>query len=288
MNFKTCSRWIIGLVAIFLISSCRGQRANHADSAWFLQENLSNIGIIVLNFQTLQLQRAYLSVKTPCDELHLPVDDRQLTLRASGLFNAVRRDWTRRIIEDEEGVREELAFEVTHKNDLAVLELPPADFGGFAVAHRCSGLVVYAGSIVWGGTGQQLYPATPIDPGALKRTWRHQAPPPEQLDVMIGPYARGTEEDGLAAWQSIQNLNFVQDLMSGPYSVLVYLYPRSVGVFSPVNANWVIFVHRNPALEQESRSGPTLTPLTTQLSPTPTASTFLSPLQVSPLPTPTP
>ncbi len=242
---------------------------------------MSNIGIIVLDFQTLQLQRAYLSVQTPCDELNLPVDDEELALRAGGLFSAVRRDWPRRILEDEEGVREELAFETSHKGDLALLELLPGDFGGFAVLHRCSGLVVYAGSIVWMGTGQQLYPAMPIDPGALKRTWRHQVPPPEQIDVMIGPYARGAEAEGLAAWRSIQNLNFVQDLASGPYSVLVYLYPRSVGAFAPAHANWVIFVHRHPVLEPNVRLASTPTPRANQLWPTPT-----TPIHRSPLPTP--
>jgi hypothetical protein len=130
---------------------------------------------------------------------------------------------------------------------LAVLEIPPGDFGGFAVLNRCSGLVIFAGSILWMGKGEQFFPANPINPGLLahKKTSINS---PQRVDVIFGPYVGLVEkESALSAWDSIQDLNIVQDLAVSPYDVLVYLYPRTVGMFNPADAEWVIFLQRKPA-----------------------------------------
>ncbi len=290
MRIQAISRLLIALTLMVFVSACREARiklnmASNSNPAWLIREDMTNIGIIVLDFQTLQLKRAYFNVQTPCSEVRPPVDDAELKSRAGGLFNAVGKYWSRRIVKDENGVREELDFEVSYKGDLAVLEMEPGDFGGFAVSHRCSGLVLYAGSIVWSGTGRQLYPAISIPPNALKRAPSRRAPTPERIDVVSVPYAN--EDEGIAAWKSIQDLNFVQDMAHGPYSVLVYLYPRSVGVFAPSNADWVIFVHRSPAKNSEPRDVSTSTPTSTQPTLTPTRFVLSSPLS-SPLRTPGP
>jgi hypothetical protein len=41
------------------------------------------------------------------------------------------------------------------------------------------------------------------------------------------------EKSGLAAWHAVQDLNLVQELAASPYDVLVYLYPKAVGLFDP-------------------------------------------------------
>ena len=214
---------------------------------WFINPSQSNIGIFVLDYQTLAFRAAYFTKQEPCGSNRQPVSEEELQERAGGLFNAVGKNWSRRVITDDKGNEQsELAFKTTLAGDLAVLDLPPGDFGGFAVLHRCSGLVIYAGSILYMGKGEQLFPANPINPDVLthKKTSINS---PQRVDVIFGPYVGHIEkESGLSAWNSIQDLNFVQDLAVSPYDVLVYLYPRTVGVFNPDDAEWVIFVQRKP------------------------------------------
>ena len=189
---------------------------------------------------------AYFTRQEPCGPGHPEVSEEILRERAGGIFNAVGQYWPRRVITDDEGEREELDFSTKIVGDLAILEIPPGDFGGFAVLHRCSGLVLYAGSIVWSGTGEQFYPAEPIRADALLRQ-KKPVSSPKKMDIIIGPDVYSVEnERGIDAWNSVQDLNIVQDLAASPYEVLIYLYPRTVGEFNAANASWVVFVQRNP------------------------------------------
>ena len=215
-------------------------------AAWFIDPYLSNIAIIVLDYQTLQFKAAYFTRQEPCRSQRQPVSDEELKRRAGGIFDAVGKYWTHRVITDQGTTREELAFQTRFAGDLAILEIEPTDFGGFAVSHRCSGAVIFAGSIIWAGMGKQFYPVNPIASDALIR---HMSPitSPQRIDITNGPAAPPADEkSGLAAWNAVQDLNITQELAALPYDVLVYLYPRRVGVFDPNSAEWVIFVQRNP------------------------------------------
>ncbi|MFQ5856047.1 MAG: hypothetical protein ACE5LU_10425 [Anaerolineae bacterium] len=209
---------------------------------WYVDPYSSNIAIIALDYQTLRLKNAYFTRQVPCDGRHPPVDDEELRWRASGLFAATGR-WVADFMDEQPCPIEKVNFHISRVGDFVVLYEPAVDFGGVAVSHPCSGLVLFAGSVVWAGRGRQLYPADPILPEALEHT-PEQAPPPQRIDI----WGLGGEledvEDGMAAWNSVRGLNLVKDLASAPYSVLVYLYPRSVGLFDPDSADWVIFVHR--------------------------------------------
>jgi len=209
----------------------------------FFDPHSSNVAIIVLDFQTLRLKRAYVSYHPSCDDSP-PVSDDELRWRAGGIFDAAGEYWSGQIKEETLGRSEVLGFEVSHVGDFAVLHISPADFGAIAVSHPCSGRVLFAGSIVWAGGGRQLYPALPIEPDALQRT-PGQAPSPQRIDV-LGQDVEPDEEAGMAAWDSVRDLNLVKDLAFEPYSVLVYLYPRTVGAFFPENADWIVFVHHGP------------------------------------------
>lgn len=215
-------------------------------AAWFIDPYLSNIAIIVLDYQTLQFKAAYFTRQEPCRSQRQPVSDEELKRRAGGIFDAVGKYWTHRVITDQGTTREELAFQTRFAGDLAILEIEPTDFGGFAVSHHCSGAVIFAGSIIWTGTGEQFYPANPIASDALIR---HRAPitSPQRIDITNGPAAPPADEkSGLAAWHAVQDLKLVQELAASPYDVLVYLYPKTVGMFDPNSAEWVIFVQRHP------------------------------------------
>jgi len=93
---------------------------------------------------------------------------------------------------------------------------------------------------------------------------------------MIGPAADADEERGIAAWDSIKDLNLIQELASAPYTVLVYLYPRTMGMLDPAQADWVIFIHRGPPPEPPIIV--TTIPEPVPVSPLPTAQPFGSPL----------
>ena len=215
--------------------------------SWFIDPYLANIGILVLDYQSLELKTAHFTKQEPCSSRRQPVSEEELISRAAGIFNAVGKSWSQRVIPNANGQeREELDIHIRFAGDLALLEIPPGDFGGFAVSHRCSGLVLYAGSILWAGLGEQLYPANPIIFESLSRK-PTTILPPQEIDVLIGPQVSLIEDQsGIEAWHSIQDLNLVKSLTMSPYDVFVYLYPRTVGDFDPDKAVWVIFVNQYP------------------------------------------
>jgi hypothetical protein len=263
----------LACLALILVSGCieGGASRSLTTSAWFIEPSLSNVAIITVDFSSLELKAAYFIKQEPCDKRFPPPGDQELTAPASRIFNAVGTGWTSRI--SKQG--KELAFDVSRVGDFAVLEIPPVDFGGAAISDRCSGLVLYAGSIVWSGLGEQIYPAVPLRSDALQRK-ATKILPPQTIDIVIGVGANANTDSGMAAWESIANLNLVQEMASSPYTVLVYLYPRTVGMFDPAQADWIIFVHRGPPPEPSLVA--TATPQQLHLSPLRTPTSFVAPL----------
>lgn len=183
--------------------------------AWFIDPNQSNIAIIVLDYQILQLKAAYLTQQEPCSSQRQPVCDEELKDRAGGIFDATGDNWSRRVTPDQGDTLGQLAFDTRCAGDLAILEIEPTDFGGFAVSHRCRGAVIFAGSIVWMGRGKQLYPANPLPSVALLRRSNSIAPP-QRIDVTSGPAAPPADEKSRLA---VQDLNLVQELAASLYDV---------------------------------------------------------------------
>jgi hypothetical protein len=245
------------VVVVLLTTACGGSAAEIAASSpppvrtpplpsQFFDPSSSNTAIFSLDYQTLQLKTVYVSNQAPCSRTSGPLSDEELKRRTSGLFWATGNGWHRQIQQDANGQsHDEVAFTVTHINELAVLEIIPGDVGGFAVVDRCSGVVLYAGSIIYAGGGTQLYPAVPVPQEAIQRT-ADQGHPPQSLQVRSGPGAPEDTKGGQRAWESIRDVTLVEEIASTPYEVLVYLYPRTVGVFAAYNADWVIFVRRGP------------------------------------------
>ena len=241
--------WLLLIWATaLLVTACQ----NHSQTAFyeasetdfFVDPHLTNVAMIVLDYQSLEIQRLYARKQTPCDDLNAPLPDDILLKKASGFFDAVDAYWTYWIVTDEHGQPQKImGFEIKHAHDLAVLEMEPGDFGGFAIMHRCSGLLNFAGSIVWAGTGEQLFPAVPLKPkqGSLSG---EQIMSPESLEVLIGPGAHQVDPtQGNQAWESARQLDVVQQISRYPHRVLVYLYPRSVGMFAPERASWIVVVY---------------------------------------------
>ena len=133
-----------------------------------------------------------------------------------------------------------------YKSDFAVLIFPP-DLGGVLISSLCDGTVLYAGSIIWAGHGGQSYPDpdTALNAFSIRHT-STQASPPQSIDVVsMESDAEGElREEGLAAWNSVSDLNLVQELSSSPYNVLIYFYSPSLVVeMDETELEWIIFVH---------------------------------------------
>ncbi len=232
---------LLAWATILLVTACQSRPQT---TTFHIDPYFANVAMVVLDYQSLEIQRLHARQQTPCDDLNAPLPDDILLKKASGFFDAVGAYWTYRIVTDEHGQPQKvMGFEIKHVHDLAVLEMEPGDFGGFALMHRCSGLLNFAGSIVWSGTGEQLFPAVPLKPkqGYLNE---EQIMAPESLDVLIGPGAHQVDPtQGKRAWELTQRLDVVQQISRYPHRVLVYLYPRAVGMFAPERASWVVVVY---------------------------------------------
>lgn len=196
----------------------------------FVVPGQTTIAVVILDYQTLQLKNVYLNQFMPCSKKRAPISDEELTAHACTLLSAAKPKLS-------------CQYQISHVGDFAVLIAEPLDFGASAVFDACSGLAFHAGTITWMGTGRQFYPTEPLNSAIIQETQR-SVRRPTRVDVVIGPYAPPNRAGGIKAWESIRNLNIVQELATRRYSVLVYLYPRSVGLFSPGAADWVIFVRR--------------------------------------------
>lgn len=130
--------------------------------------------------------------------------------------------------------------------DLYVFYEPPGDFGGVGAVSARTGLSVFGGAIVWDGAGDITYPLQ----------WRS----PESLGVDCEPFASPVEARGhdlaeggtdlpedliAAALDPVRSTALLEGMATSGYvfDAVVLLYPRSVGVFDPTTAEWIVIVN---------------------------------------------
>ena len=124
--------------------------------------------------------------------------------------------------------------------DLLFAHDPPLDFGGSAVVDARTGALLFAGTVVWMGSGEIYFPLPAIDASGLPQNGV-EAPDPEQFHEI--EQWSGLDPGGAAAFDSIKPYKPVYDLAScGPYSVLAYMHPTTVGALNPNTAEWVVFL----------------------------------------------
>jgi hypothetical protein len=117
----------------------------------------------------------------------------------------------------------------------------PTDFGGAAAVSARSGLTVFAGSIVWMGTGKIMVPAawdtSDLGPGCGQP---------------MGWSARGFDLSGGQATDHMMEAADVVLATALPSAfarwgslldVVVLLYPRSVGAFDPSTAEYIVLLN---------------------------------------------
>ncbi|MEO7328241.1 MAG: hypothetical protein ABI193_06670, partial [Minicystis sp.] len=130
--------------------------------------------------------------------------------------------------------------------DAFVFYESPGDFGGAAAVARSTGLATFGGSIVWSGTGQITYPLDWLPPSALGPGCgpKSMIPPPPARGFNLQGGTPLPDAEVQAAIDVVWSTALPYGLAKVGYlfDVVVLLYPRTVGVFDPTNAEWIVLV----------------------------------------------
>jgi hypothetical protein len=118
----------------------------------------------------------------------------------------------------------------------------PGDFGGAAAVSARSGLTVFAGSIVWSGTGTLLVPAQ-WSSSELGRGCSSPMFPIRAFDLRSG--SAFTSGDWSAAARVVFESALPSALvkLGGVFDSVLLLYPRTVGEFDPKKAEYVMLIN---------------------------------------------
>jgi len=118
----------------------------------------------------------------------------------------------------------------------------PSDFGGASAVSARSGLTVFAGSIVWAGTGNLMVPDR-WNTTALGRGCAPVTVPIRGFDLRSGaPLA--TDQSNAAARVVLESaLPPAMTKFGGVFDAIVLLYPRTVGSFDPKRAEYIVLLN---------------------------------------------
>ncbi|MBW2276159.1 MAG: hypothetical protein JRF63_01635 [Deltaproteobacteria bacterium] len=119
---------------------------------------------------------------------------------------------------------------------------PPGDFGGCSAVSAETGLSVFGGSIIWGGSGEITYPdswRSPLELGEECST--PSGVFPTQGYDLVGGTALDADSVSAAIAVVSQTAVPAAFLVGGyNFNVVVLRYPRTVGVFDPTTAEWIV------------------------------------------------
>jgi len=122
----------------------------------------------------------------------------------------------------------------------------PCDVGGMAVVSTSTGLVVFGGSIGWMGTGHVRVPESWRDPDESGQDCSsgggipaYRVTEPFEVEELL------SERDGMHALDIADRTALMTAMRDhGEITNAVVLrYPRSVGEFSPPEADWIVMVN---------------------------------------------
>jgi len=119
----------------------------------------------------------------------------------------------------------------------------PGDFGGQAIVDARTGSPVFAGEIIWDGTGQMLFP-TPLGPAQDMAIMVHPpAPMPQNFEFEMN----GHEPQSVAvgALDQARQTGLVHTFIGGnSYDAFVLLQPYMVGSYNAGLADVIVFIVR--------------------------------------------
>jgi len=118
---------------------------------------------------------------------------------------------------------------------------PPGDFGGAALVDGRSGELVFAGEIIWMGTGQLLYPVPLGNPADLLVPAGVPTIPPNTYEYALWGYEDPSVGD--AAIAAVRDMDLVKNWVAWcTYDALVVLHPYSEGAYDPMSADLIVLL----------------------------------------------
>jgi hypothetical protein len=122
-----------------------------------------------------------------------------------------------------------------------VFSTSPSDFGGGAAVSARSGLTVFAGSIVWAGTGSIMLPSAWSTSDLGSRCTPPDSLPVRGFDLIGGQAPAQTNQAAAVVLATALPSAFTS--WGSLFDVVVLLYPRSVGDFDPRTAEYVVLLN---------------------------------------------
>jgi hypothetical protein len=130
--------------------------------------------------------------------------------------------------------------------ELAAEYTAPGDFGSVAIREKGSGTLLFAGGIVWMGSGRMTYPETMHAPGSFASATGREGdlPPLTLFDYSGGDAPLAGKTDLATVMEAVGGLQAVRRAVASAPDAPVYatLYARSVGAGDPTEWYWLIFV----------------------------------------------
>lgn len=121
----------------------------------------------------------------------------------------------------------------------------PGDFGGVGVVSARTGLAVFGGSIIWMGTGDITWPtswspASDLASGCSASDGGFGTT--RGFDLVTGGALSTGDVDAVLA--AVADTAVLPAIWHGGYAfdAVVLRYPRSVGVFDPTTAEWIVLI----------------------------------------------
>lgn len=163
-----------------------------------------------------------------------------------GKYKATSETEARARAEEDTGYGNGKLLSAAEPVDEFVFYTSPGDFGGASAVSARTGLTVFGGSIIWSGTGAINFPTAWRDPESLGKEC---APYEGKLQITAYNLVEGGGEvppGELALVEDVVRRTAIFDGLATSgyvFDVVVLLYPRTVGVFDPATAEWIVLVN---------------------------------------------
>jgi hypothetical protein len=163
-----------------------------------------------------------------------------------GKYSQVTEESAREQAKTDTGFGEGRMLNPAQPEDAYVFYQAPGDFGGAGVVSARTGLSLFGGGIVWDGAGDITHP----------KEWRSAATlggdcerfpgdiPARGYDLVAGG-AEVAAADIEATLEVVRRTALLEGMATSGYvfDAVVILYPRSVGAFNPLTAEWIVIVN---------------------------------------------
>ena len=246
-------RSFVIFLSIFICQSLNGQEIGNQDTLsnqeinkairdcnWYINRKAS-IGVFIVDYETYKPKRYYHNLYSCRENLGLLAPD-SLEKKLVTYLMSIWPYWPRNQRLGSSQLQLQFKNKLSFQDfDRFILFNLQANFGGRFLYDKCSGLLVFAGSVIHNGKGRQFFPAEslPIDNLKKLETIRKH---PISIKV-IGLFGDTTFEDGIKAYKESENYNFIQAWADYDFNVLVLLYPKTIGFFDPNNAEWIFIIY---------------------------------------------